>query len=219
MTRFLIFASVVLCLSVVTRGSDRSPVKPSETDEVFFEGAVRQVFKTHCLHCHGEAGVVEADLDLRLVRLMIEAGVVEAGDADASYLLDRMSDGSMPPEDVAIRPTQAEIDLVRRWIAGGAKTARAEPEDADDLPPISPEERAYWAFQPIRRPPVPVVSVEIDHPIDAFIQQRLSTVDRSLSPIADPRTLLRRVTFDLTGLPPTPRRNGRVFGEPFGCRV
>ena len=205
--RFCVTVGAILgsvLLVVGARGGEAVPL----------EGEVRLVFKTHCLHCHGEASVLEADLDLRLARLMIDAGVVEPGDAGESHLFDRMTDGSMPPAEVAIRPTEEEIDLVRRWIDGGATTARPEPEDPEALPPISPEERAHWAFQPIRRAAVPRGSDDIHNPIDAFIERRLGDQGRSLSPLADPHALLRRITFDLTGLPPTPLQIDAFAADP-----
>ncbi len=106
-----------------------------------FEGDVRQVFKTHCFHCHGEAGVMEADLDLRLARFMIDAGVVDPGDGqpgsgEESYLLERMTDGTMPPEEVTIRPTAAEINigtsLDRSWGQDAASRTRRPRRTAQD---------------------------------------------------------------------------------------
>src|SRR5207302_1935664 len=76
-----------------------------------------------------------------------------------------------------------------------------EPKNPDDLR-ITDEERAYWAFQPVRKPAVPAAAS--GNPVDAFISQKLA--EKGLKPnlIADKRTLIRRATFDLTGLPPTP---------------
>ena len=177
-----------------------------------FEGDVRRVFKTHCLHCHGEAGHVEGGLDLRLVRLMTGGGdsgpAVDPGDAEFSYLMMRLDDGSMPPAEVTIRPTAAEVTLVRDWIDAGARTARPEPDDPADLPRVLPEDREHWAYRPVDPPDPPAVSAageaRVRTPVDRFVLAELESMGRTFAPDADRRTLLRRATFDLTGLPPTP---------------
>ena len=201
---------LVLLVPVGARGGDDFLV---EGDEPPFESTARLVFKAHCFHCHGEAGVVEGGLDLRLRRLIVEGGdsgsAVTPFDTSDSYLLDRMVEGDMPPEEVAIRPTAAEIEVVRKWVEGGAKTARVEPENPDDLPRITEEDRAYWAFRPIERPAVPDFrgtedGERIRTPIDAFVLERLREQGRSFAPDAGKVSLIRRATFDLTGLPPTP---------------
>lgn len=178
----------------------------ADADDLLFESDIRPILKTHCFHCHGEAGHVEGGLDLRMRRLMVEGGdsgaAIEAGDADASYLLQRMVDGDMPPEEVVIRPTAEEIETIRRWIGDGALTARPEPESVEDLPRITPEDRGHWAFRAIDRR-----TVENNvgpNPIDHFISQKLHDTGVDFSPRADRITLLRRAYYDLHGLPPTP---------------
>ncbi len=110
----------------------------------------------------------------------------------------------MPPSEKKVPAEQ--IAIVERWIAGGATTLREEPTS---LPPgmgITAEERAYWFFQPVRRPATPAFTAA-DHvrtPIDAFILARLREKGLSFDPDADRLTLLRRASLDLTGLPPEP---------------
>ncbi len=201
---FSILASTLLvtlqCHSALVAG------EPSVT----FERDVRPILKTHCFHCHGEDGRKEGGLDLRLRRLIMAGGesgeVIVAGDPDESYLLERIVDGDMPPEEVKLRPTEHEIETIRRWIAEGARTARPEPKDLDPDDYITEEERNYWAFQPIVRPVPPAVRNEgqVRTPIDRFILAKLEPLGLSLAPEADRRTLIRRLTFDLHGLPPTP---------------
>ena len=104
--------------------------------------------------------------------------------------------------------------MIERWIAAGARTLRDEPES---LPPgidITPEERAYWAFQPIRRPDPPTVVAEdrtrVRTPIDAFLLAKLRERGSSFAPEADRLTLLRRAAFDLTGLAALARAGRRL---------
>ncbi len=175
--------------------------------ELRFEQHIRPILKAHCFRCHGEAGEIQGGLDVRLQRLMIKGG--ESGPAitphqpDESYLLDRITSGEMPPGDLKL--SQQELASIQDWIAAGAKTARPEPESLDG-PIITPEERSYWAFQPVTVPPIPSVehSTQVQTPIDAFLLQKLEAAGLKFSPPADKRTLIRRVTFDLLGLPPTP---------------
>jgi hypothetical protein len=127
-----------------------------------------------------------------------------------------MKSGEMPPSEKKVPPEQ--IALIERWIVSGAATLRDEPEQ---LPPgidITPEERAFWAFQPIRRVEPPQLSGVVSHesmlasqsgadlvrsPIDAFLLARLREKNLRFAPDADRLTFIRRASFDLTGLPPS----------------
>jgi hypothetical protein len=128
-----------------------------------------------------------------------------AGKPDESYLLIRLREGEMPPGETKVPPDK--IAIIERWIAGGAATLRAEPERLSSEAEITPEERAHWAFQPIRRrgPPAFRTRDRARTPIDAFVLARLRTRGLTFAPEADKWTLIRRATFDLTGLLPSPR--------------
>src|SRR5262245_39605656 len=99
--------------------------------ELSFERHVRPILKSHCFHCHGEGGVVEGGLDLRLQRLMVRGGesgpAVVPGDAKASRLLERVRAGEMPPKGAPL-PAH-DLAVLEAWIAQGAKTVVPEPED------------------------------------------------------------------------------------------
>src|SRR6056297_1704742 len=116
-----------------------------------FERDIRPIFKAACFHCHGEAGEVEGDLDVRLVRLLQEGGysgaAIVPGDREASFLYQRLRDGEMPPEEGHLLSAE-QIEQVGRWIDQGAQTLRPEPQTIDG-PLITPEERAHWSLQPI----------------------------------------------------------------------
>jgi hypothetical protein len=188
------------------------PATATQVDDVpstTFEQHVRPIFKAYCLDCHGGGAELKGKLDLRLARTARRGGkggpALAPGKPEESVLLDRIRDGEMPPGEKKVPP--AQVAVVERWIAQGARTLRDEPES---LPPgieITPEERAFWAFQPIRSPQAPAVAPEdgdrVRTPIDAFLLAELRRHGSSFAPEADRLTLLRRAAFDLTGLPPS----------------
>ena len=179
-------------------------------EEITYEKNVRPILKTHCFHCHGEGGELQGGLDVRLKRLIAKGGdsgeAFVAGKPEESLLLQRLHEGDMPPEEVALRPTADEIATINRWIAGGAIASREEPEDLNPDNYVTEEERAFWSFQPVerRQPPGVTTNERVRTPIDQFVIAKLEANNLSLSPDADTRALVRRVYFDLLGLPPEP---------------
>lgn len=175
--------------------------------ELLFERDIRPILRAHCLDCHGGEDDPQGKLDLRLVRFAVAGGEsgpsVVAGKPEESLLLERVRSGEMPPGESKVTP--AELATLTEWIRQGAKTARPEPET---IPPglgITPEERSWWAFQPLRRPETPVVQAQgqVRTPVDAFLLQKLEQNGLTFSSEADRATLIRRAYFDLLGLPPT----------------
>ncbi|MCA9009054.1 MAG: DUF1549 domain-containing protein, partial [Planctomycetaceae bacterium] len=163
---------------------------------------VRSVLQERCFACHG-ALKQEGGLRLDTAAAAIGGGdsgpSITTGDASTSELFRRISasDASirMPPEGEPLKP--AEIDAIRRWIDAGAQAP------ADEEPESDP--RDHWAF---RAPVRPAVSQVKDatwnrHPIDAFIAASREHRELIPQPDADRRIWLRRVYFDLVGLPPT----------------
>lgn len=186
-------------------------------DALTFEKDVRPILKAHCFHCHGESGVMEGSLDVRLRHWIVAGGdsgeAVVPGSESESLLLERVSSGDMPPGEKNL--SSADIASIRQWIIDGAKTAREEPLTLDDGDYITEEERSFWAFQPITRPEVPVVKANVsDNPIDAFVLERLNREGLSFSATAARYTLLRRATFDLWGLPPEPAMVDDFINDP-----
>jgi mono/diheme cytochrome c family protein len=182
---------------------------PARADEaVSFEKQVRPLLKAHCFECHGEGAKLKGGLDLRLRRTMVEGGksgpTIVAGKPGDSLLVERIRSGEMPPGKRKL--TRDEQAILERWIAGGATVARAEPEKLPLGFSPSPDELAHWSFQPIVRPAVPVVKSggAAANPIDAFLLAKLQAKGLSFGPEVDRRTLIRRASFDLLGLPPTP---------------
>ncbi|MCX7419175.1 MAG: DUF1549 domain-containing protein, partial [Planctomycetia bacterium] len=184
-----------------------SVASAADSVELSFEKHVRPIFKAHCFHCHGEGEKLEGKLDLRLKRLAEHGGEsgkgIVPGQPDASLLLKRIVSGEMPPAERKVTP--AEREIIRRWIAAGAVTARPEPEKPDENS-FTEVELSNWSFQPVVRPAIAKVQQAdlIRTPVDAFLLATLEAKQLSFSPEADRRTLIRRATFDLHGMPPIP---------------
>jgi hypothetical protein len=195
--RRFFFAWCLACLAV--------PVLAEQP--LTFESHVRPLLKANCFHCHGEEDEREASLDLRQVRLMAKGGdsgpTIVAGKASESLLLQRIEAGEMPPEGKGKPLSEEQIAILRAWIDQGAKTSRPEGES---LTEITDDERSFWSFQPLANPPLPSVAnrESLQSPIDAFLLAKLNEHQLGFSPPAPRTTLLRRASFDLTGLPPTP---------------
>jgi len=201
------FLAAALLLGLAAPAFSESNPPPAEA--VSFEHDVRPILKTNCLHCHGEGEEIEGGLDLRLRKFILKGGesgpAVVAGNPDESNLVERTVAEEMPPGDVKL--TSQEQEVLRRWVESGAKTLRPEPESIPDGVYVPPEEREFWSFLPIQNPAIPDVSDQdrVRNPIDAFLLRRLEQQQLDFSPDADRRTFIRRATFDLTGLPPTPQ--------------
>jgi cytochrome c553 len=183
------------------------PVMAAET--LTFEKHIRPILKAQCFHCHGEDGEMKGGLDVRLARFLIKGGeegpAIVPGKAAESHLLTLIKKGEMPKGKTKLK--DKEIATIEQWIAQGAKTQRAEPEKLGPEHAFTDEERAWWAFQPIQKPALkaePVKSAASANPIDIFIATKHQEQKLTFSPEADPRTLIRRASFDLTGLPPSP---------------
>src|SRR5262249_60622511 len=120
--------------------------------------------------------------------------------------------GEMPPGEKKVPAEQ--VAVIEKWLAAGAAARRDEPEQ---LPPgidITPEERAFWFFQPIRAAPPPAARPDdrVRTPIDAFVLAQLREKGQSFAAEADRLTLLRRASVDLTGLPPSPQESEAFLG-------
>lgn len=176
-------------------------------DAPTFEKHVRPILKANCFHCHGEEPKLEGALDVRLARLIAKGGESGSGLVPGqhanSLLWKRIAANEMPPGDKKL--SEKERLIIARWIDAGAKTARPEPESLSNEG-ITDDERAFWAFQLISRPTLPSVKdhSQLASPVDAFLLARLEHDGLGYSPEADRVTLIRRASFDLLGLPPTP---------------
>ena len=179
----------------------------ADSRELSFERDVRPILKRACFHCHGEGEKLKGGVDLRLRRLMLhesaEGGTpLVPGDVAKSEIIALVRGGEMPAKGKKLKPE--EIALLEEWVKQGAKTLRPEPEQ---VPAIffTEEEREHWAFQPIAKPAVPKAKAadRVRTPVDAFLLAKLEAQGLGFNQDADKPTLIRRVTLDLTGLPPT----------------
>src|SRR2546428_14049553 len=122
-----------------------------------FEKDIRPILKAHCFDCHGEGEKLRGGLDLRLRRLMLKGGddgpVIMPGKPEKSLLFKMVHEGEMPKRGKKLTPE--EVALIKQWIAAGAKTAHPEPAEIVKTGGITDEERAFWSFQPIRKPAIP----------------------------------------------------------------
>ncbi len=195
-----------------------------------------QLLKQRCNVCHGDdADDVRGDLDLRTREGMLRGGetgpAIVPGDPEQSALFVAVTwrdpDLRMPPKEND-RLSEAEVELIRRWIADGAPSVATPSGEAwtgpaDGIPiatsgGLTPEwtdrryaREAVWSFFPIARPRVP--ESDARHPVDAFIERRLAEKQLEPAPAADRVTLLRRATLDLTGLPPSPDEIEEFLGD------
>ncbi len=186
------------------------------SDPAFFESRIRPLLLANCVACHSD-GAKEASGGLRLdspdhIRAGGESGpILVPTDPDASRLVRaiRYADPElqMPPDG---KLGDADIAAVVAWVRGGAQLPAAEsaPASRPTSRPFDPlvAARAHWAFiPPADAAPPPAKHLDDgDNPIDRFVAARLDAAGLSLAPMADRQTLIRRATFDLTGLPPTP---------------
>jgi mono/diheme cytochrome c family protein len=177
-----------------------------DKSQEFFEMRVRPVLAKNCFACH--TGSKMGGLEMRSRESLMKGGksgpAIVPGDPDHSLILQavrQQTDLKMPPQG---RLKDDEIEQIASWVKAGAvwpdAPVTAAPKNADYL--VTPEQRAFWSFQPIRKPEIPKANAK--SPIDRFIVAKLN--EKGLAPVksADKRTLLRRATYDLTGLPPTP---------------
>jgi hypothetical protein len=164
-----------------------------------FADQVAPLVKARCVKCHGPAKR-EGGLSLATPKSMARGGkhgpVIVAGNLEESLIWERIEADEMPPKAPL---ADAEKAAIRRWIERGAPGL---PRSAPD----TPEGADHWAFAPLALSHPPAVSQPelLRTPVDAFIQSALETKGLALGPEADRPTLIRRVSFDLTGLPPAP---------------
>ncbi len=191
-------------------GSSVRPAKPPAPDPrglELFEKQIRPLLSSRCYSCHSsQAATPAAGLRLDSSKALRKGGAhgaaVVAGDPEQSLLIRvvRHAGGAprMPPSG---RLSDAEVGALVRWVRLGA------PMDAGTAPQAQVGSGpGFWAFQPVRTPVPPPVRQRawVSNPVDAFVLARLEAAGLSPAPPADRRDLVRRVTFDLTGLPPTP---------------
>ncbi|MCA9026814.1 MAG: PSD1 domain-containing protein [Planctomycetaceae bacterium] len=186
-------------------------------EDLTFEQHIRPIFRQHCFDCHGAEDEKKGNLDLRLVRLMSTGGdsgaAIVTGNPDESLLIQRVRAGEMPPGEAKVTPE--ELAVLESWVSAGARTARPEPESIGPGLGVTPEERAFWSFQPIKRPEIPTFpeDARVRTPIDALLIKEIQPEGLGFSLDADRHTLMLRAYFDLIGLPPTADEAERFLSD------
>jgi mono/diheme cytochrome c family protein len=175
----------------------------------FFETRIRPLLAKNCFSCHTSAK--QGGLEMVSREAFLKGGnsgpAVKPGEPEQSLLIQAVRHThaklKMPPTG---KLQDEEINELASWIKAGAVWPEAPPAGKTSGYVITPEQRSYWAFRPVSKPAPPAVKDRSwpKSPIDRFILARLEA--KGLRPVrpADRRTLLRRVTYDLTGLPPSP---------------
>ncbi|MBI4892233.1 MAG: DUF1553 domain-containing protein [Acidobacteria bacterium] len=171
-------------------------VLPSSAGTLSFNRDIRPILSDRCFACHGPDAASRKS-KLRLDQEGASRQAIVPGDAEQSELYKRITSPSqikrMPPAYLGHKAlSPEEIAKLKQWIAEGAHY------------------ESHWAFAPPQRPQVPAGR----NAIDFLVRKRLEREGLSLSPPAAPNTLLRRVTFDLTGLPPTPQETASFLANP-----
>ncbi|MBB76372.1 MAG: hypothetical protein CMJ75_17845 [Planctomycetaceae bacterium] len=184
-----------------------TPIRGGEND-AFFERRVRPLLARHCYSCHGERkqeGGLRLDSAAALARGSDRGQVVKPGQPGKSLLMDaveRRGALKMPP---ARALSKTEISILSRWITRGAPWPASDIHKTRQGHRAGPRPHRLWSFEPVVKPSLPAVDDHAwcENPVDRFIRSRLAAVGLTPTSRLPPAALLRRLTLDLSGLPPT----------------
>ena len=199
-------ATGLLILGAAALLGDQLP--PPVDRAVDFQRDVQPIFEQKCQACHGpqlQTSGFRLDNGDAALKGGNSGVVIKPGDSASSPLILRVAGVGdakrMPPAGAPL--TADQVGILRAWIDQGANWPRTVVTSA----PNRSRGASHWSFQPIRRPDVPTVqnAAWVRNPVDAFVLARLQHEQVEPSPEADKSTLLRRLSFDLIGLPPTPK--------------
>jgi len=210
-TRRALLTFIMLGFAATARAEDKPSDKPTPEGIEFFEKKVRPVLVKHCYSCHSaEAKKIKGELRLDTRDAVLKGGssgpAIVPGDPDKSLLIQavRHAEETLKmPKDSKLKAE--EIAALEEWVKRGAPDPRTGDTSIKRLDLEKAKE--FWSFKPLVRPAVPQIrdpQSAIHNPIDSFILAKLEAKGLKPGPVADRRTLIRRATYDLTGLPPTP---------------
>ena len=196
---------------------------PAYADLQFFETKIRPILSDNCYQCHShQADRVKGKLMLDSRDGLLLGGAsgpaIVPGKPDDSLLIQAIrytdEDLMMPPKDHGGKLSDQQIADLTEWVQRGAPDPRVPALTAAGQK-YGGVGRAHWAFQPVRKPAIPAVkeTAWVHSPVDNFVLAKLEASGLRPNPTADKRTLLRRVTFDLTGLPPTESEIQRFIAD------
>ena len=204
--RSYFLATVFLCLLASLNIGHANDLSDAEKVE-FFNSQVKPILEENCFQCHGAGAEVEGGLHLTSREKILEGGdygaAVSLESPADSFLLQMVGYGQetaqMPPDG---RLDDTSLEILAKWINLGLPY----PVQGTDVQPIPKTTSDYWAYRPLKRPQVPSVHASdwVRNPIDAFILAKLEMHDLTPAAPASKLTLIRRVYYDLTGLPPSP---------------
>lgn len=202
----------------------QEPPAFSAEQVAYFEERVEPIFAEHCVKCHGGGDSVKGGLYLTSRAGLLTGGdlgpAVDVANPEASLLLAMLSykdehhqmppSGKLPDEQIAA--IREWIVLGMPWTPGAEGAAPIERREAV----VTDEDRAHWAFRPVARPEVPEVTdaAWAENPIDAFVFAKLAENGLTSAPPASPEALIRRVYYDVTGLPPSPEEVKAFAADP-----
>jgi hypothetical protein len=198
-------------LGLLAAASAARAADPTPEQLAFFESKIRPVLSEKCYKCHSiEQSKAKGGLVLDTKEGLLKGGDsgpgVKPGNVDGSLLIKAIlytdSDLQMPPKGEKL--SDQEIANLTSWVKMGAPDPRLKAKGGK-LSGLSSESKKHWAFQPVKKPEIPRVK-NVSWcltPVDAFIMEKLEEKGMAPSPTTDKDTLLRRATYDLTGLPPT----------------
>ena len=200
----------ILLVAGATSADDKSAVSPEHARNMqeglaLFKARVRPVLVKQCLDCHG-GKATKGDLDLSDRESLMKSGALEGGSKESRLaLLVRHEDDPHMPQK-APKLADAAIADISRWIDLGAPYDRPLVDRKASTKPTVVGAPDFWSFRPLARvsPPTVIDPAWTRTSIDRFIASALDRKGLRPNPIADRRTLIRRLSFDLTGLPPTP---------------
>ena len=209
----LTFGGIALLCSAALPAQD--PPTPEQLE--FFEQKIRPVLVENCYVCHNSHDRTEAGLALDHRAGWQGSGrrssVIVPGRPERSRLIRAVRSSNLElrmPQGEAALSAEVIADL-ERWIEMGAPDPREEPPTVEQhqattsWDAIRKQRLSWWSFRPVADPPLPAaVDAAWSRPVDRFVRHRIAAAGLEPSEIADPRTLLRRLRFVLTGLPPTP---------------
>jgi mono/diheme cytochrome c family protein len=217
----IIVLSIVLAMSIRAEAAAPTtrPLTKQETD--FFETKIRPIFAKNCYECHSvEQHKSKGGLVLDTRDGWMKGGkhgqAIIPGNPAKSFLIKAVNqvvpDYEMPPDD---KLKDDEIAALTEWVKMGAPDPRIA-STGSKLTGLTDKARAHWAYQPMKHPPVPAVHDRswVKTPIDAFVLAKLEANDMKPSPPASRETLIRRATYDLIGLPPTPEEVEEFVNDP-----
>lgn len=176
-----------LAVLILTCAGSVYAAEPPLPDKIEFNRDVQPILSDKCFYCHGpDANHRQADLRLDIREEAFGSGALVAGDLEQSMLIERIfadsADEQMPPPDANKKLSERQKEILKRWVQQGAEYQR------------------HWSYEPPVKAPISAEQNGVDH----LVRSRLAEIGLQPSAEADRRTLIRRLHFDLIGLPPTP---------------